>query len=408
MLQSKIFTKTLHDDPKDEVSANARLLSRAGYVDKLMAGVWTYLPLGWRVFNKVADIVREEMNAIGGVEMYMPALQPKEVWEKTGRWDGQDIMYKMKDGSKRDVGLAWTHEELVTDIARRAIESYKDLPLYVYQIQDKFRDEPRAKSGLLRGREFSMKDLYSFDLDEDGLDASYERAKGAYTKVFERVGLGDRTIMTFSSGGDFSKYSHEFQTICEAGEDTIYVGKDIAVNKEVYTDEVLKDLGLDKDSLEEKNAIEVGNIFKLGTRFSEAVGLKYKDDKGKENPVVMGSYGIGIGRLMGAVVEVLHDDDGIVWPESIAPFKVHLICLGDRKPADDLYKELEDAGVEVLYDDREGQTPGERFKDADLIGIPYRVVVSEKTIEAGKFECKARGGEMSMLAKSDLIDKLTA
>lgn len=408
MRQTYLFTKTRKEAPKDEVSKNAELLIRGGYVHKEMAGVYSYLPLGLRVLNKINNIIREEMNAIGGQELLLTALQSPEVWEKTDRWSDElvDNWFKtaLKNGS--ELGLGFTHEEPITNLMRQHISSYKDLPVYAYQIQTKFRNETRAKSGIMRGREFLMKDLYSFSTSEEDLDVFYEKAKVAYKNVFERVGLGDCTFMTFASGGIFSKYSHEFQTLSDAGEDTIHLAREkkIAVNKEVFTDEVLADLGLKKDELEEATAIEVGNIFKLGTRFSDALGLRFRDENGEEKPVVMGSYGIGPGRLMGVVVETLSDVRGIVWPESIAPFAVHLVEIRAKKEADELYEKLTKMGVEVLYDDRE-ERAGEKFADSDLLGIPYRVVVSEKTVALGKFEMKERkSGEVKMVDERELFE----
>lgn len=408
MRQTHLFTKTRKEAPKDEVSKNAELLIRAGYVHKEMAGVYSYLPLGLRVLNKINGIIREEMNAIGGQELLLTALQSPEVWEKTERWSDElvDNWFKttLKNGS--ELGLGFTHEEPITNLMRQHISSYKDLPVYAYQIQTKFRNETRAKSGIMRGREFLMKDLYSFSTTEEDLDAFYEKAKIAYKNIFERVGLGDRTFMTFASGGIFSKYSHEFQTLSEAGEDTIHLsrGKNIAVNKEVFTNEVLADLGLKKEELEEVAAIEVGNIFKLGTRFSDALGLRFRDENGEEKSVVMGSYGIGPGRLMGVVVETLSDARGIVWPESIAPFAMHLVEIRAKKEADELYGKLTKMGVEVLYDDRE-VSAGEKFADSDLIGIPYRVVMSGKTLAAEKLEVKERkSGELKMITEHELFE----
>lgn len=410
MRQSQLFTKTRKEAPKDEVAKNAELLIRGGFVHKEMAGAYAYLPLGWRVFNKIAAIIREEMNAIGGQEMEMTALQDPEIWKKTDRWDDEKVDNWFKTALKNggELGLGFTHEEAITNIMRQYIHSYKDLPRYAYQIQTKFRNEARAKSGIIRGREFSMKDLYSFHSSPEDLDAYYETAKEAYKKVFERVGLGGKTFVTFASGGVFSKYSHEFQTLSPAGEDTIYLSraKKIAVNKEVHTDEVLAELGLKKDELEEVSAIEVGNIFKLGTRFSDPLALNFRDEKGEDKPVIMGSYGIGLGRIMGVVVETLSDEKGIVWPESIAPFKVHLVDLRAKEAADALYEKLLSSGIEVLYDDRE-TSAGEKFADSDLVGIPYRVVVSGKTVESGKYEMKTRaGGEVKMLSEKELLEFL--
>lgn len=402
MKQSQLFTKTQKDAPKDEVSLNAQLLTRAGFVYKEMAGVYSFLPLGLRVINKIAGIVREEMDKTGGVEMQSSALQSKEVWEKSGRWDDAvvDNWFKaqLKNGS--EIGLAFTHEEPIANIMTNFISSYKDLPVYVYDIRTVFRNEARAKSGIMRGREFFWKALYSFSKDEAAHNEYYEKAKIAYKNVFERVGMGKETFITFASGGSFSKYSHEFQTVSEAGEDIIYVDeeKKIAVNREVYNDEVLKDLGLEKGKLVEKKAIEVGNIFSLGYKFSEPFNLKYRDQEGNEQLVFMGSYGIGISRLMGTVAEIHHDEKGLVWPEAVAPFQVHLLSLKQDEEAQKIYDMLTKDGIEVLFDDRD-VSAGQKFADSDLIGIPYRMVVSEKSLKAGGVEVKKRDEE-----KSEIID----
>jgi prolyl-tRNA synthetase len=356
-----------------------------------MAGVYSYLPLGLKVLNKIQNIIRDEMNMIGGQELVMTSLQEKEAWEKTGRWNDKDmdVWFKTQLKNGTELGLAATHEEPITKIAKQYVQSYADLPFSAYQFQTKFRNETRAKSGIMRTREFVMKDLYSFHVDESDLNNYYERAAVAYKNVFERVGIGSKTFKTFASGGVFSKYSHEFQTLCEAGEDIIYLDeeKQIAVNKEVYTDEVLTDLGLSKDRLVERKAIEVGNIFKLNTKFSKPLELNYKDENGENHPVIMGTYGIGPGRLMGTVVELLADDKGLVWPKEISPFQVHLVRLGNSeeviKKADELYKILREKSIEVLYDDRDAR-PGEKFADSDLLGMPIRLVISEKTLELGK------------------------
>jgi prolyl-tRNA synthetase len=388
MKYSNLFTKTRKEDPKDEFSNNAKLLLRAGFINKDMAGVYSFLPLGLIVFNNIQNIIREEMNAIGGQEILMTALQDPSVWEKSGRWDDSvlDVWFKTQMNNGQIVGLGNTHEEPITNLMRNFISSYKDLPVYAYQLQTKFRNEIRAKSGIMRVREFVMKDLYSFNKSTEDLDFFYEEAKKAYIKIFDRVGIGAETYLTFASGGAFSKYSHEFQAICDAGEDIIYLNseKKLAVNKEVYNDDVLKDLDLKKDELEECKAIEVGNIFKLGTRFSQALGLNYTDQDGLEKPVVMGSYGIGPGRLMGTIVELKADSRGMVWPEGISPFKYHLIGLNlddveVRLNAENLYENLEKKGVSVFYDDRVQVSTGEKFSDADLFGFPIRLIVSKKT-----------------------------
>ncbi len=411
MLQSQLFTKTKKEAPKGEEAVNAQLLIRAGFVDKLMAGVYTFLPLGMRVMKKIENIIREEMNVIGGQEIFMPALQPKENWMTTGRWDSMDDLYKLKDKSDKEFALGPTHEEVITPLVKKFVDSYKDLPFYAYQFQDKFRMELRSKSGVLRGREFMMKDLYSFHADEKDLDNYYEKAIKAYENIFSRAGLGKKTHITFASGGSFSKYSHEFQTLSEAGEDIIYVCQKCgqAINKEIFGEvKVCPNCG--KEDFKEEKAIEVGNIFKLGTKYSAPFNLKYKNEKGEEKDVVMGCYGIGLGRLMGTIVEISHDQKGIIWPESVAPFKAHLICLGEKNKAecDKLYKSLsaygrstegrQKANIEVLYDDREEASAGEKFADADLIGIPWRLVISEKTGE--KVEVKKRNE-----SKAKLVDE---
>lgn len=398
MKQSQLFSKTRREAPKDEVARNAQLLIRAGYIHKEMAGVYSYLPLGLRVLNKIVAIIREEMNAIGGQEVSLSSLQNKETWQASDRWDDAKVDNWFKTNIKNggEVGLGFTHEEPLTVIMKDHIRSFRDLPAAVYQFQTKFRNEARAKSGLMRGREFLMKDLYSFNIDEKSHQDFYEKAKQAYIRIFDRLGIGGETFLTFAAGGSFSKYSHEFQTITPSGEDTVFVDhkKRLAINKEVMNESVLKDLGLSKSNLNEVRAVEVGNIFSLGTRFSEALGLYYKDEKGEPKPVVMGSYGIGPGRAMGTIVELRSDDKGIVWPEAIAPFVVHLIVLPDdsgkvRKAADELYGRLVKKGVEVLYDDRECSA-GEKFSDADLIGVPKRIVVSEKTLKNNEAEIKDR------------------
>ncbi|MCX6786693.1 MAG: His/Gly/Thr/Pro-type tRNA ligase C-terminal domain-containing protein [Candidatus Kaiserbacteria bacterium] len=404
MRQSQLFTKTRREAPADEVAKNAQLLVRAGYIHKEMAGVYSYLPLGLRTLNNIVKIIREEMNAIGGQELVMTALQDKELWSRTDRWDDEkvDNWFKTSFKSGGETGLGITHEEPLTRIMTEHISSYRDLPVYAYQFQTKFRNELRAKSGIMRGKEFLMKDLYSFSKDEAEHKAFYEKAREAYVKIFNRVGLGDQTYVTFASGGIFSEFSEEFQTVSDAGEDTIYVdeSKKIAINKEICTDEVIAKLGLKREKLIEKKAIEVGNIFNLGTRFSEPLGLSYTDETGVHKPVVMGSYGLGPTRLMGTIVELMADNKGLVWPESVAPFSVHLVSLGKEgdpsrrggaeadeisKTADTLYDDLVKAGVEVLYDDRDNSV-GQKFAESDLLGIPKRIVVGKKSVETGIFE----------------------
>lgn len=413
MLQSQLFGKTRKEAPADEVAKNAKLLIRAGYIDKLQAGVYTYLPLGFRVLKKIETIIREEMNAAGGQELLMPSLHPKDNWQTTGRWDTMDDLYKVTDSSGRENALGPTHEEIVVPLAKQFIASYKDLPLSVYQIQNKFRMELRAKSGILRGREFIMKDLYSFHRDEADLARYYEIMKGVYARVFERVGIGAVTHLTFASGGSFSKYSHEFQTVTPAGEDIIHVCTKcgVAINKEVIAEQkACPECG--NGDLREEKAIEVGNIFELKTKYSAPFELTYKDEEGKDQPVIMGCYGIGLGRLLGTVVEVLADEKGIIWPEAISPFQVHLIDLSGKNDAVKsearvLYETLERAGVEVLFDDRDLRA-GEKFADADLLGISLRAVVSEKSLSAGGVEIKLRNeAEGKIISKEAFLEMVT-
>ncbi len=411
MRLSKLFTKTKNDAPADEVSKNAQLLIKAGFINKEMAGVYSYLPLGLRVINKIIQIIREEMDALGGQEIVLTALQKPDVWQASGRWDDEvvNIWFKSKLVNGQEVGLANTHEEALTNLMKQYVSSYKDLPVYPYQFQTKFRNELRSKSGIMRGREFIMKDLYSFSRDEKEHEAFYEKSKQAYKKVFERVGLGDTTFLTYADGGSFSEFSHEFQTISEAGEDTIYLSREkkIAINKEVYTDEVISNLGLNRADLEEVKAAEVGNIFPLGTKFSDALNLKFTDEDGEQKSVVMGSYGIGPARTMGVVVEQYADENGMIWPEAIAPAALHIVSIGNdevvKMEADKLYSELIKKGVEVIYDDRDLR-PGKMLADADLIGVPTRVVVSTKSLAAGGIEIKRRDESNStIISCSELV-----
>jgi prolyl-tRNA synthetase len=401
--QSQLFTKTQKNAPKDEVSLNAQLLTRAGFADKLMSGVYNILPLGLRVMKKIENIIREEINAIGGQELCMPTLHPKENWEKTGRWSTMDDLYKVKDSSDREFALGSTHEEIISPLVKKFINSYKDLPFSAYQFQNKFRMELRAKSGLLRGREFIMKDLYSFHLTQGDFDEYYEKAKQAYRNIFDRAGLGGKTFVTFASGGSFSKYSHEFQTLTDAGEDIIYICNkcNLAINKEIRA-ETPKCPDCQSEDFREAKAVEVGNIFKLGTKYSAPFDLKVRDEKGEMKEVIMGCYGIGLQRLMGTIVEVHHDEKGIIWPESVAPFKVHLISLGKNEEAQMLYNDLEKNNIEVLFDDRD-VSAGEKFADSDLIGIPYRVVVSKKSLESGGVEIKKRSEPEAEIISTDAI-----
>ncbi len=417
MLQSRLFTKTKKEAPADEIAKNAELLIRAGFIHKEMAGVYAYLPLGVRVLEKIKNIIREEMNKIGGQELYMTILQPRDIWEKTDRWDDAkvDNWFKTKLKSGEELGVGLTHEEPIVDAISEYVNSYRDLPFSVYQIQNKFRNELRAKSGLLRGREFIMKDMYSFAKSEEEHNAIYEKTAAAYFEVYKRLGIGHITYRTYADGGIFTKkFSDEFQALSGIGEDIIYLDeeKNIAVNKEIYTDENLEKLGLDKSKLVEKRAIEVGNIFPLESKYTDALGVYYTDENGEKKSIISGCYGIGVSRTMGVIVEIFSDDKGIIWPEAVAPFKVHVLALGVsaevKKEAQALYERLNTANIEVLFDDREDMSAGEKFADSDLIGIPYRVVVSERSIKEGGVEIKKRTEEKGrFVTAAELMNELS-
>ncbi len=412
MRQSELFTKTRREAPKDEEAKNAKLLIRAGFINKEMAGVYAYLPLGLRVIEKIKNIVREEMDALGGQEIIMTTLQRKELWQETDRWDDEkvDVWFKSQLKNGAEVGLGWSHEEPITEMMKSYISSYRDLPVFVYQFQTKLRNELRAKSGIMRGREFMMKDMYTYVTDEAEHKKIYNAITASYVNIFNRIGLGDRTFLTFASGGAFTRFSHEFQTIIDNGEDTIYLhrGQKIAVNKEVLNEEVLKELGLVRGELEEVATAEVGNIFSFGGSKSEQLGLVFKDEKGESRPVILGSYGIGITRLMGVIVEALSDEKGIVWPKEVAPFQVHLLSLTaeSKEFSDEVYKTLISRGIEVLYDDRDLRA-GEKFADADLIGIPTQVIIGAKALESKMLEVKDRiTGETKEMTVEHLIEIL--
>lgn len=409
MKQSQYFLKTSKHSPKDDLSVNARLLEQAGFVQKVMAGVYSYLPLGLRVLQKVENIIREEMNAIGANEVLMPAFQPKENWEATGRWSGFDVLFKIESQHGYQAALGPTHEEIVTPMAQSVIASYRDLPKAVYQIQTKFRDESRAKSGLMRGREFRMKDLYSFHATEEDLASYYQTVAGAYKRIFERLGIP--ALYVEASGGTFSKYSHEYQVETPSGEDVVYVCNtcNLAVNKEIFTDDK-KCTNCNTRDYRETKASEVGNIFELKTKYSDSFGLRFTAEDGSLQSVLMGCYGIGPSRCMGVIVEQHYDEKGIIWPESVAPYKVHLLSLGAdedvKKKADQLYDQLISAGIEVLYDDRDASA-GEKFADSDLIGIPHRLVISAKTLAENSAELKRRGdAESSLIPLEQVVSTL--
>jgi prolyl-tRNA synthetase len=412
MKQSQLAAKTQKETPKDEESLNAILLCRAGFIDKLAAGIYSFLPLGWRVMQKIIGIVREEMQAVGGQEVFLPSLHPKENWIKTDRWETFDALFKLKGLGDKDYALGPTHEEIISPLAAKLIFSYKDLPLHLFQIQNKFRNETRAKSGLLRTREFLMKDLYSFHTNEADLDNYYEKVTDAYFRVFERCGLDEKTYLTLASGGTFSKYSHEFQTITQAGEDTIHICQqcDLAINEDIKTENSdCPDCGA--ADFQTVKSIEVGNIFKLGTKYSVPFGLKFREQDGKEKDVIMGCYGLGPARIMGTIAEISHDDKGIIWPENVAPYKYHLLILGEneavKKEANALYEKLAETGTEVLYDDRE-LSAGEKFAEADLIGLPYRLVISAKTIAQKSVEIKKRNEKETRLVEFQELAELSS
>jgi prolyl-tRNA synthetase len=414
MRLSQLFTRTSKTAPADEVAKNAQLLIRAGFVYKVMAGVYAYTPLGLRVLENIKEIVREEMNAVGGQELIMSSLQKRETWEETGRWDDAavDVWFKSKLKDDTEVGFGWSHEEAIIEMVKQYLVSYKDLPINVYQFQTKLRNELRAKSGIMRGREFVMKDMYSCSIDAGQHDAFYAATIEAYTRIFERLGIGEDTYMTFASGGAFTQFSHEFQTVCDAGEDVIYLHreKNIAVNEEVLDDKNLAELGIKRDELEKVKSAEVGNIFNFGTQKSEDTNFTFTNVEGKKQHVYLGSYGIGVTRLMGVIVEKFADDKGMVWPENIAPAKVYLARIGGDaavKHADELYDELRAYGIEVLYDDR-NERPGVKFADAELMGIPYRVTVSDRLMEAGQYELTMRStGVTELLTREELLGTLS-
>jgi prolyl-tRNA synthetase len=409
MRQSHLFTKTRKEAPKDEVSKNAELLIRGGYVHKEMAGVYSYLPLGMRVLQKIENIVRDEMNKIGGQEIRMATLHPSEPWKQTGAWDKVDVVFKINSRTEKEYTIGQSEEEIVTPIAKEYISSYKDLPLAIYQIGQKYRDELRAKSGIMRGREFTMKDMYSFHETQEDFDAFYEKAKEAYLHIYERCGLVAKA--TEASGGSFTeKLSYEFMVLTDAGEDDILYCDECSYCVNTEVSEQKEGDGCTrcgKGKLARAKASEVGNIFDLGKKYTKDFSVTFRNKDGEDEQPIMGCFGIGISRLMGVAAEALSDERGIVWPESIAPFAVHLVEIRAKKEADELYEKLTKMGVEVLYDDREA-SPGEKFAASDLLGIPYRVVVSEKTLAAGSLEMKERkSGDVKMVSEQELLEKFS-
>lgn len=407
MKQSRLFPKTIKSDPKDAVAVNHKLLVRGGFIDQLMAGSWTLLPLGWRVVSKISQIIREELNETGAQEILMPLMHPKYLWEETGRWDSaREIMYQLNDNRDKEFALAFTHEEIFLDLVRKHLQSHSELPIKLYHFSTKFRQELRASSGIMRGREFLMKDLYSLHVNEENFKEYYGEVKEAYLRIFKRIGLD--VIITETGGGIFTKnHTHEFQVLAEAGEDTIYYCSEckLGYNQEIFegkTEDVCSHCGQGK--LIEGHAVEVGNIFEFGTYYCEKMSVHFVDDQGQQKLPFFGSYGIGQTRVMGAIVESFHDEKGIIWPGSVAPFKYHLIGVSGKGSADgveEIYKKLIDTGQEVLWDDRDISV-GQKFADADLIGIPNRLVVSDKT--GDKIELKKRTEETgSLISLEELL-----
>jgi prolyl-tRNA synthetase len=418
MKQGDLYTKVRKEAPADEVFKSAKLLIRGGYIHKELSGVYSMLPLGLRVLNKIQNIVRKEMNLIGGQEIEMSSLQDSEIWKKTNRWDDAivDNWFKTKLNNETELGLAFSHEEPITRMMCDHLNSYKDLPVFVYQFQKKFRNELRAKSGIMRGREFLMKDLYSFCLNQEEQDMMYQKARDAYVKIFEKVGIGHNTFITKASGGVFSKFSEEFQTVCEAGEDKIFLDEkqNLAVNQEIYNDEILSELNMNKTELKELKTVEVGNIFNLGSKYSEPLGLKITNNEGKNNPVIMGSYGIGLGRLMGVIAETYSNEKSIVWPNSVAPFNVHILQFTfddeSNKKVADLEKLLEQNNIEFLTDDR-NKGAGEKIEEAEIVGAPFWIFVGKDVLGTDQIILKSRDIDSSKqteekISPEDLISKI--
>ena len=408
MRLSTLFAKTSKNAPADAETANAKFLIQASFVDQEMAGVYTWLPLGLRVLRKVEQIVREEMDALGAREIMMPSLQPKEYWDATNRWEGVDILFKLKSQTGKDYALGCTHEEVVTPLAKKYVSSYKDLPFATYQINTKFRDELRAKSGVLRGREFRMKDMYSFHTTQEDLTAFYQRALQAYVTAFTRCGLRVKVVQ--ASGGIFTEnVSHEFQALTDAGEDILIAcpNCEFGQNSEVATLKVGDACPKCNGTLAQMKGVEVGNIFDLGTKYTDAFQVDFMNDAGEAKRVLMGCYGIGTTRLVGAIVETHHDEKGILWPKSVAPMPVHLVTINSKDPAtqervaqasQDLYDALKKEGIETLWDERE-MSPGAKLADADLIGIPLRLIISEKSLKEESIEWKLRSSSEAKLVK---------
>jgi len=441
MYQSQLFCKTKKETPKEAVLISHKYLIRADFIEQTISGVYRFLPLGFRVLKRIGEIIRGEMQNLGAQELYLPALQDKSLWIETNRWETIDPpLFKLKDRHQKETALGSTHEEEITDIVRKRINSYQDLPVYLYQIQNKFRNEMRATGGLLRTREFLMKDLYSFHANERDLTDFYQEVKKSYFRIFERCGL-ETLCVEAASGAIGGEMSHEFMVLNDSGEDKILICKKCRWGANIEKTGEMKKCPECKGVLEKRNAIEVGHVFNLGTKYSEAMSATFRDKDGKTKPVIMGCYGIGLPRLLATIAEVHYDENGIIWPKEAAPFDVHLIQIpssaGSRassknvhsslpfatarevkkrtsfsspensqrvkKAAEKLYQGLQKTGIEVLYDDREERTAGEKFADADLIGIPIRLVVSERTVKQNCAELKKRNEEKTKLVKLDSV-----
>ena len=403
MRQSQIFAKTKKETPKGAETISHQYLVRGDFVDQTAAGVYSFLPLGWQVYQKIERIIREEMNNLGGQEVSMPALIPQNLWQETGRWNDIDPpLFVVEDRHQKKYGLGPTHEEVITDLVRRRVKSYQDLPLYLYQIQTKFRNEMRATGGLLRVREFVMKDLYSFNASEEETLEFYEKVKKAYLKIFSRCGL-KVAVAEADSGTIGGSLSHEFSLLAETGEDKILVCSKCSYGANINKVGKIRKCPQCGGQMEKSNGIEAGHTFYLGTKYSQAMGANFTDKDGQKKSIVMGCYGIGLGRLMAAIVEASHDKKGIIWPDSVAPFQIHLIELSANnkeltKAAQKLYQDLTKVGLEVLYDDRD-KSAGEKLVESDLIGIPMRLVISEKTIAKKAVEVKRRESETIKLVE---------
>jgi prolyl-tRNA synthetase len=403
MLQSQLFAKTKKEAPKEAKTISHKYLARGEFIEQSFSGVYRFLPLGLKVLKKIEEIIREEMVALGAQELYLPVLQNKNLWLKTNRWATIDPpLFKLKDRHRKETALGSTHEEEITDVVRQRATSYQDLPLYLFQIQDKFRNEMRATGGLLRTREFLMKDLYSFHISEKDLIKFYEKVRKSYSKIFKKCGLNPICVEA-SSGTIGGKLSHEFMVLSESGEDRILICKkcSFAANIEKIGDR--NQCPKCKRHLEKRNSIEIGHIFDLGTKYSKIMRANFRGRDGKVGPIVMGCYGMGLPRVMATIVEIHHDGNGIIWPKTVAPFQIHLIQIENtkkiRKVSEKLYQDLQKQGIEVLYDDREEKSAGEKFADGDLIGIPNRIVISERTLKKDCVEIKKRGEKKAKLIK---------